>query len=493
MLQRIHRLVNFNPYSLSKKACLGLMASILLMIGCEKKDESVKTQPPDTKISIANINLEGENRLTSEVTLNWSGSDQDGFVKGYYLKIRDGEWFFTQKTDSIFTFRIKENTNRANIDFRVKAVDNQNIEDPDPAYLQIPIKNTPPEAAFKEDQMPADTAFTVFPALWEVSDLDGNETIDSIYLKINDGQWYPFNDLAEFVSIVPTNPAKTGAAEGIVYQGQQSEKLANRIKGLQLNDTNTLYLKAKDIAGSFSEIDTGQTFYLKNKTSDLLAIGGMADFDDATQIFKPLVKEVYGNIDFINFFDEDQNNLPEFWQSTFSLHINLYDKLFVYTDDGGVNNELLLNLMSNALQVFLNQNNKLLVSGGFPGNVANNSGIFGFSPMKKFSATQGQARIARKNHAFPGTQLNNNYDSLQAADFLTGVQTFTPKNNAAIMYRAEINRLDGYDGTNIVCAQTFNEANTNQVFWSIPLQSMRKDNEALKGFFNQVLLKEFDW
>jgi hypothetical protein len=329
--------------------------------------------------------------------------------------------------------------------------------------------------------------------LWEVSDLDGNETIDSIYLKINDGQWYPFNDLAEFVSIVPTNPAKTGAAEGIVYQGQQSEKLANRIKGLQLNDTNTLYLKAKDIAGSFSEIDTGQTFYLKNKTSDLLAIGGMADFDDATQIFKPLVKEVYGNIDFINFFDEDQNNLPEFWQSTFSLHINLYDKLFVYTDDGGVNNELLLNLMSNALQVFLNQNNKLLVSGDFPGNVANNSGIFGFSPMKKFSATQGQARIARKNHAFPGTQLNNNYDSLQAADFLTGVQTFTPKNNAAIMYRAEINRLDGYDGTNIVCAQTFNEANTNQVFWSIPLQSMRKDNEALKGFFNQVLLKEFDW
>ncbi len=464
----------------------------LLILGCNKDQDPKKNQPPDSKISLHAIDREGENRLPSTVELKWSGTDKDGFVKGYELSFDANEWFFTQKTDSTFNFRIKEGSKQQNIEFFVRAVDNEGHKDPDPAKLTIPIKNRPPEARFKVNEMPDDTAYTVFPVSWIATDPDGGGTIDSILLKVNDGRWFLVDPSTRFTTLVPKNPGQTARElESTVYKGIQPEKLEKPIQGLVLGAKNRFYIKAKDIAGSGSGIDTTE-FYVKPKTSDLLVLGATSSSPQTGNVFKPKIRNVYGNFDFINYYGNNNFNPPQFWNSVFRFRIELYDKVFLYTDDSKVEGDLFLEAAGSAFQQFLNKDGKLLISTEFPNDLRANSNIFSYSPMDRPVNSDGQARIPPDSLLEP-TPSADNYDTLQSSDFLVAVDPFYPKQSAKVLYKAQLAKLQGWEGPNTVVASTSKGGNVNQVFSSVPLEVMNKRKANLEQFFEHVLNDAFDW
>lgn len=465
---------------------------LVLLSSCEKDETPKANQPPETKISLHTINREGENRLPSTVTLKWSGSDGDGYVKGYEISFDGKNWHYTTSTDSTFEFRITEQSQFEDIDFSVRAIDNEGKKDPEPANLTVPIKNTPPEARFNSTELPGDTAYTVFPLSWNVEDPDGQETIDSLFIRINQGEWKAIDAGIRFTSLVPAEPRKnSGTQEAALYRGIQPEAISGNIDGLKLNATNRFYLKVKDIAGASSSVDTA-SFYVKRQSSDLLVLGATSASPKPGRVFKPKIQDVYGNFDFINYFANNQANLPQFWNSVFRFHIALYDKVFIYSDASEINGELVLESASSAIQQFLNNEGKLLVSTAFPDDMRSNSNIFSYSPMDRLANSEGQARIPPDSLLVPSS-AGQSFDTLQSGKFIVGADPFYPKSSAEVLFKAQLAKLNGWEGPNNVIASTSNGGNVNQVFSSVQLEIMNERKTNLKAFFNQVLNEKFNW
>ena len=115
-----------------KKKLYYLIGALLLFLAACDKGEELANEAPDTQFSLKEINLSGENRLNSIVSLTWSGNDPDGYVKGFELS-RDGvQWEFTTKQDSTFRFSLIAGSDTADIQLFVRAIDNENLSDPTP-------------------------------------------------------------------------------------------------------------------------------------------------------------------------------------------------------------------------------------------------------------------------------------------------------------------------------------------------------------------------
>ena len=124
-----------------------LLALSSLFTGCDK-GSPLANIPPETSIFLTDIQLTGQNRLNSVVTMYWSGEDQDGYVTGYELSFDGTDWAFTTASDSTFSFVIPSGQDTVDIPFYVRAMDNDGDVDPEPAFLRIPLKNRPPVARF---------------------------------------------------------------------------------------------------------------------------------------------------------------------------------------------------------------------------------------------------------------------------------------------------------------------------------------------------------
>lgn len=143
-----------------------LGALMLVLASACRKGEISRDGAPDTFISYEAINLTGQNRLNSSVRLTWYGTDADGYITGYELSLDNQNWSFTTTQDSVFLFDIPPGADSADISFFVRAIDNDGNTDETPAFLNVPLINTPPDAAFLDDRGPSDTAFIAATFFW---------------------------------------------------------------------------------------------------------------------------------------------------------------------------------------------------------------------------------------------------------------------------------------------------------------------------------------
>ena len=141
---------------------------ILLMASLWACDtgEKLGNQPPETRIFLEEINLTGENRLNSVVRLHWTGEDIDGYITGFELSLDGQQWHFTTNTDSTFRFDLQVGTDTTDISFWVRALDNEDERDPEPAFLLVPIKNSPPTARFDTLNVVPDTVYSAWSVLY---------------------------------------------------------------------------------------------------------------------------------------------------------------------------------------------------------------------------------------------------------------------------------------------------------------------------------------
>ena len=451
--------------------------------------------PPDTKIAVGSINLQGQYRLNSVVRLSWFGVDRDGYVTGYEISFDQTTWEYTEVQDSTFKFPIPAGSDTVDIYFYVRAIDDKGNIDPTPAFLRIPLKNSLPDASFDEDNFPGDTAVTVTTYRWYASDPDGDETIVEAEMKWNDGNWFSVDPNQPLVSFVADT---NGTGEAEVYYGNSQLAQPNKIDGLKIEDNNVLYVRAKDIANAYSPVDTAATVFIRKPRSQFVVLAGQPQ--SVTNVYKPALDNIGLDYDFIDLALTDaQNNpinQPKFWNPTFRLILMQYKKAFVYTDATLYNNpatgqsSMLLTFMGTAVQEFTDAGNKILVSANFSNN-SDIGSIQGIYPIENLVLSSGQVRITNDSSMFP--VVTGNYPALQPQNIVIGVIPMEKTADAEDFYRAQLTKLSGWQGDNLMGVRRRQNGNVSHVFFSIGLNNFNKDTSKLEDLLEEILVNDFNW
>lgn len=470
---------------------VAVLLCLLLAFSQCKKGDPIDNQAPETFTSVEAINLSGENRLNSVIELQWWGTDPDGVVAGFEISFDQEIWTFTPNQDSTFKFSIDAGSDTVDIDFWVRALDDDGVVDPTPAYLKIPLKNTPPEIAFDRDLLPTDTAFNVLTLTWEASDLDGFETIANIQLKANDGDWVDLQYTKTLVAIVPDDPKSNGTSPSKIYF--DVDDVGPSLGGLNVNGMNDIYIRAVDIAGSSSQVDTLAGIYFRGKTHDILITGA---HDKCPTNFYPSYLAALGlNADFINMERESAKNQPRIWNPTFALMLLQYESVIMYASDVKYTNaqtneaNLLIELASSSIQTFVDAGGKLLISSSFANDMDPNSALFGILPVDSLSSSVGFARLPTDSLA---VGLESGYPDLISGEFIT-LDPIYPSSDAIPIYSANLTPVNNWTGPNTVGVKRRLNGKTNFIFTSLELHRVDKDESAVQSFFDHVFNSEFGW
>ncbi len=157
-------------------AALGcLVAFVSAISGCTKTSP-VSTSPnraPETTLTVRGNPIAGGAR---QVLLQWIGSDEDGSVDHYVVRLDTLDWHEVTRTESVFVFPGR--TRRPSLvdeeethSFTVKAVDDRGEEDPTPAVVWFTPRNELPETEIVD--APASLTGPMVFIEWIGTDPDG--------------------------------------------------------------------------------------------------------------------------------------------------------------------------------------------------------------------------------------------------------------------------------------------------------------------------------
>jgi hypothetical protein len=472
----------------------GLLAC-LIAFGCKRDTDVIQNLLPETHISIGEINLSGEDRLNSLITLNWWGTDKDGFVKGYEISFDQNDWFFTERQDSTFQFVITAGSDTVDMDLWVRAIDNENQPDETPAYLSIPLKNTPPEVHFDEELNQPDTAYLALTLVWKGSDLDGNSTMKNFELRINDGDWTalkPFKsteELLEVVTIIPNDIKASGAELSTVFYEDFSA--GPSIDGLKINALNNVYVRATDIANSVSIEDTLSDIYFKGQRNDVLILG--AHSAQANEFYKSNLNMLNIKYDFIDFASDNGKNQPKIWSPTLSHMLSPFSKVILYTDEATFTNaqtqatDVLLEFAAPAIQRYIDEGGKMLISTALPDAYSTQSALFGVLPVDSLSTAPGQARLPIDSLAVG----QGNYPDLLTNTFIIGLDPIYPSADAEVIYKANMTKTEDWFGPDNIGVKRISDNKTTMVFFSVELHKLDGDPDSMNSLFDLIMSDEF--
>lgn len=470
-----------------------LLATIV--VGCKRKLEKHANLAPDTVIAPESINLTGDNRLNSVVFLSWFGSDIDGYVEGYEISLDNQNWVFTTKNDSTFNFTLDPGSDTTDIEFYVRSIDNNGIKDPSPAYLKVPLKNTPPVAFFEENGFPSDTVNIVTTFRWGATDVDGDETITKAYIKANQGDWLEIDINTDMISLVPTNATQTGVTEALVYYGTNASPIAEKLQGLILGDTNRFYVRVVDFANAESEPDTSDVIFVKPKTSDVLFISGL--LQGPTDVYQSVLNQTISNYDMEDYSLNNGDYQPRFWTPTFDLMIDHYESLVFVSDESSFTNaatgrkDVLLEFAAPSLQIFTNNGGKSLVVTSFA-NGQDITGITSTLPIDSLSTSNGQARLLPDSAIV--SPFGAGYPNLQPTFIISGLSPFYISADAEVVYSGQVLAQGGWTGPSTVGARRKNGSNNvYQYFFSVQLYKLDQQLSDLQILFDQILNNDFNW
>ncbi len=478
-----------------------VFCALLGLNACKKDDFTQTSSTPETSIFLKEINRSGTNRLNTTVRLNWNGEVANGFIAAYEISFDSVNWTRTTVQDSVFKFIVNSGSDTTDINFYVRAIDNKGVKDLSPAYLKIPIKNTQPTVSFDRTVNTSDTVYSVFSLLFNAKDADGKETIDSIFIQINNGKKYALSKNINFLTIVPTNPNTIGNTDAQIFTGFEALAVSKKINGLIIGGKNTITVQCRDLAGSISKTDTLSSFYIRPKNSDLLIIDAynLQVSPKPEEIYLPSIQTVYGNADVLDIFVSNAKYKPKFFEPTFTKLISLYDKVICYADGNKIGDELALEIMASSFTTFLNAGKKLMAISSFPTNLARTSKIFTYLPIDSFPVIAQGQRIDLPTDSLATSTLGG-YPTLKASKQITAIDVFNPTATATIMYRANTKNTGITTAPKCIMAKSnFTNGRTNVIFVSTDLFSLDADANAntqkdeLNMLFNKVLKDEFNW
>jgi hypothetical protein len=474
---------------------VAFLAVVLVFSGCKRTLEKNANTYPETIISPESINLTGDNRLNSVVFLSWFGTDIDGYVKGYEISLDNQNWVTTTQNDSTFSFTLDPGSDTTDINFYVRSIDNEGLIDPTPAYLKVPLKNTPPVVFFSENGFPQDTTNIVTTFTWTATDVDGDETITKAYLKANQGDWLEIDINEKMISLVAQDVTQTGSVSANVFYGTNDLPLTTPLNGLLVGDTNHFFLKVVDFANAESAPDTSEVLYIKPKTSDILYVSALPK--GPTDIYQAAISPILTSYDFLDYSLDNGKYQPAFWSPTFDLLLENYSEVIMSSDESIFTNsvngrkDVFLAFAAPSVQVFSNNGGKSLVTTSFTKG-QDISGITGVFPVDSLSSANGQARLYPDSAIV--SPLGANYPDLSPTFIISGLSPFYMSIGAEEVYTAQMFKQGGWDGPATVGARRKNGTNNYyQYFFSVQLYKLDQSPSDLQDLFNQILNNDFNW
>lgn len=277
--------------TLVRLLCTVIVGAGILAItaGCDSdiSGEALGNLPPDTQLSVRDTslvdNLSESERLSSTVFVSWTGSDPDGFVAAFELRFFDqGDvrapeegWLRTTRYDSLVLLPIPRGDRAANVVFEVRAIDNEDVRDPEPARTVFPIENSPPTIRFNSFELPPDTTFHVFSFDWIAEDPEGESNLDRIEVSFNDSVAFtalpPDAAFVTFIGNVDRDDAGQSTTDAEVFIGRALQRSGISVPGLRLDAENTLYLRAVDATDTTS-VPLNFTWHVKKPTGRVLFV-----------------------------------------------------------------------------------------------------------------------------------------------------------------------------------------------------------------------------
>jgi len=581
-------------------------AGVVLFGSCSKQftNEPKTNMPPSTRLWLTPDTTLSES--TSREHFYWYGEDPDGMVKGYLLAIGNFKpsptkipfpdtmtYTWVTVTDSLVALPLR--AIRDSFTVVVRAVDNtfkqapmlpsgaiirmtpnpywdrdtngvfdpgdialSNIEsaaDPKGAILLFPIRNTPPTIQFAANivdsstiQQP-ETTFTVATFSWVGHDADGDNTIVSYRIALNDtsspSSWMTLTNRSTLVTLaVPRSVSDaapdngtvsasvyTGTFPGLQYQGT--------ISGLRLNAQNVLYLQDKDIAGEYSKaarmpsLPAG-SWYVKKPRGRLLLVKdyNKSDSTAALQLYQKIFSDpsidggVFGNFDLfdvgLGLSITDKANqianqkygvlVPNNLNPAFILTLQLYDLVYWYSD-------LYPSFAAAQIGLFnyTQRGGKVIFSTTFPNNISfpNVSALNDFAPIDSITTDPVSTPTMPTNadNRVPvGTTLLP-VDPTSGYPVLTfGPRTAGPTQVFTLDWRRIYKRVDAqyiyqmdsvYVDSSSSPPQIKNERylgtpemavidnNNTFVMIALPVHLLNGDTPALTAFFRKVIVDQF--
>ena len=480
------------------------LSVVLIFLGCDR-GKAHENLPPDTRLAIDAINLSGPNRLNSIVQMSWYGTDRDGYIVGYDISIdsisipgveTNYNWKRTLKQDSTFNFSIPEGQDTTDIKLRVRSIDNEGLIDPTPASVNIPLKNSPPIALIDKATQSFGTNIGVLTYKWDATDPDGDETIQSAEFRFNEGSWFALNPNQSQVTFV-LNEDLISPFQAELYYGNNSEPSYSEVTGIKIDSANIFQVRVTDIAGAISTADSALPVILTKPSSDLLFVSSQTSA--ITNLYSGWLSTIPIGFDILDLEANNGESRPYYWNPTFKHILSQYQKVLVVTNSDnaldpftGVTQPLLAH-MALALQQYCTNEGKLLTTTSF-GPSTDLSPYLGSFPMNGIVTSSGQVRLVPDSAIIP--QVTGSYPDLNPSSILIGISPIIPSADAEPFYRAQLTKLSGWQGDNIVGVRRkyLGDPNKiNEVFFSVELHRVAASDTAIKLVLEQIIQYDFNW
>ncbi len=478
-------------------ALLGLGLLAVASPSCDR-GEAIDNRAPETHLAVKSIERSGPDRLNSKVNMSWYGTDIDGYVTGYELSLDGQNWKYSQSQDSTFLFAIPAGSDTADITLYVRAIDNLGAKDESPASLVFPLKNAPPIAEIEHSSQSLGNALGVLTYRWSASDPDGNETIAGAEIRFNNGTWYPIDPKQSMLTFVlePDQGGGMGTTASLFY-GNALQATQIGLDGLVENAANILQVRIQDIAGAQSAVDSALSVQVSRPSSDLLFVSGQTSA--VTAQYKGWLDALSLTYDVLDLNANSGESRPYFWNPTFRHILSQYSRVLTVTNSDNALDPVtgatqpLLAHMAQALQSFTSQGGKLMTSTAFGPNT-DFSPFVGSFPMDGIVTSSGQVRLVPDSALVP--QVSGSYPDLHPASILIGISPLVPSADAELFYRAQLTKLSGWQGDNVVGVRRKylgNPAHINEVFFSIELHRVASSSSDMEDLLEQILVYDFNW
>jgi hypothetical protein len=456
-----------------KQYCSIVFVVLLFLAGC--KDAPVGNEkaniPPQAFLWIFPDNADTLASGISKQKIHWWGEDRDGFVVGFLIGVSKNEadvvWSFKTKNDSTIAFPLLVALDTFKV--FVRAIDNHFLEkvndggrivfastpywDKDSNGVfsskdvtlptlkrsvgltvsqKFPVHNSPPSATFEindanETVQPPETTFTVITFAWHATDPDGDNTIANYEIALNDtaaSRWATIPKSATLVTLlVPRSVSNVAGGEvaAEIHSGTYGTMpFVGIVQGLKLDDTNRIFLRAKDVAGDFSPVvslpDSGFYWYVKKPMSSLLVVedyvssSGFNSRDSVKLFYRKIFAQIasgpyavnpdIAQFDFMSLRSKDSAAIKAHLNPAFIVTLQLFDYVFWYAGQepswATASNPLFLFAVDPATH------GRVLFSTGFNNDLADPRGsLVNFAPIEAVSIRDDSTA----SRAYPDTVL----------------------------------------------------------------------------------------
>ncbi len=272
----------------------------------------------------------GLDTTVSVQTVSWWGDDPDGDILGYYLKWSYMDTpVFTQEESGVFYLPLRTQFDIYSL--FVTAMDNDSLLDPTPAVVSFPVYNSPPSVEWKLNSLPLSTrsedslhySFTHHSFFWDISDIDGAQTVTDIYYALDDTTaWEHLNGDRREVMVTDLAPGK-----------------------------HRIFLKVRDIAGAESPVisfpdpesdDSKITAWeVKAPVGDVLIVNDFAGDQvvyDHQNLYKSIFTDMVGAEGFsvweIGGASTNTANTIPYSPEDIELNLSTFSKVFWFTFRG---------------------------------------------------------------------------------------------------------------------------------------------------------------